>query len=327
MRPTSTSTAALAVLVCAGALSACGVGGPEAGSSGADYPTKNVRIVVPYAAGGPTDLAGRASADCLSNQLGQPFVVENIDGGAGAIGMTEMTTAKPDGYTLAIGTIGNIVVAPLVGEGVQYSSDDIVPLGKIYEMPSALVVPADSPYDTAEELIAAAEAEPGRVKVATPGAASLYHVALQRLADEHGVEFNVVPFDGGAPAVTAFLGGNVDAMFLEASEQIRGLQSGGKGAIVATGSPDPVDFLGDVPTLESLGYDGLPSTSAFFTLVAPAETPQEVLDTLGETLETCLADEDVVEKLSDDYVPDKFVDGQAVQSELDGAQQVYARIF
>lgn len=323
MRPASTTISALAVLTSVGALTACGVGGPEEGSAGKDYPTKDVRVVVPYAAGGPTDLAGRASTDCLSKELDQSFVVENVAGGAGAIGMTEMTTAQPDGYTLAIGTIGSIVVAPLVGEDVQYSTKDIQPIGKIYEMPSALAVPEGSKYASAEELIEAAKENPGEIKVATPGAASLYHIALKELADKHGVEFNAVPYDGGAPAVTALLGKNVDAMFLEASEQIRGLEEGGKATILATGSPEPVDFLEGVPTLDSLSYEGLPSTSAFFTLVAPAGAPEDAVNTLSGALETCLADEEVIEQLNGDYVPDKFVGGQEVQEELDAAVKIY----
>lgn len=307
-------------------LGACGVGGPEQGSSDADYPTTDVRVVIPYAAGGPTDLAGRAASECLGSELGQPFVAENVDGGAGAIGMSEAVSSEPDGYTLAVGTIGNIVVAPLVGEGVAYTREDVVPVGKIYEMPSAMLVPSDSPYSSVEELVEAAKKNPGEIKVATPGASTLYHVALQELAEQHGVEFGLVPFDGGAPAITAFLGGNVDAVFLEASESVLALD-GDKGTVVATGSPEPVEFMPDVPTLASLGYDDLASTEAFFALAAPAGTPQPVLDTLSQTLETCLADEAVQERLNPDYVPDSFEGTDEVESELAEADDLYSGIF
>ena len=327
MATSRNALACLATVTATALLSSCGLAGPEAGSQGADYPTKDVRVLVPYAAGGPTDLAGRASADCLSEELDATFVVENVEGGAGAIGMTKMIAAEPDGYTLAVGTIGNIVVAPLVGQDVAYTTDDIEPVGKIYEMPSALILPPDSPYSSAEDLIAAAKENPGTIKVATPGASSLYHLALQHLAQEYAIEFSPVPFDGGAPAITAFLGGNVDAAFLEASQNVRGLTDSGDAVIVATGAPQPVPFLDGVPTLASLGYEDLVGTAAFFALTAPARTPDTVAQTLSSALSTCLTADRVVEQLTADYVPDAFVDGAATREELEAARSVYEELL
>jgi tripartite-type tricarboxylate transporter receptor subunit TctC len=308
-------------------LAGCGAGGPETGSAGPDYPTNDVRIIVPYTAGGPTDLAARASSQCLSEELGQPFVVENLEGGAGAIGMTEMVTAEPDGYTLGIGTIGNMVVAPMVGEGVQYTLDDLTPIGKIYEIPSVLVLPSGSQYESVEELVAAAEAAPDTIRIATPGASTLYHIALQRLAEDYGVQFNLVPFNGSSEAVTAFLGGNVDGMFLEASDTTLALVESGDGRAVATGAPEPLEFLEGVPTLASLGYEELPNSSAFFALTAPTGTPQDVLDVLTESLTTCLEDPAVIERLRDDYVPDEFVGTEQLESELAEAHEIYSEVL
>lgn len=327
MATTRTFFLCLATVTSVTVLAGCGLGGPEGGSSGADYPTEDVHILVPYAAGGPTDLAGRASADCLSQTLGSTFVVENVEGGAGAIGMAQMLAAEPDGYTLAVGTIGNTVVAPLVGTDVAYTTEDIAPIGKIYEMPSALILPPDSPYSSAEELFAAAKEAPGTIQVATPGASSLYHLALQHLAQEYDVELTPVPFDGGAPTITAFLGGNVDAAFLEASQNVRGLAESGDATIAATGAPEPVPFLADVPTLASLGYEDLVGTAAFFALTASAQTPDSVVETLSSALGTCLADDTVREQLTADYVPATFQDGAATREELEAARTVYEELL
>lgn len=303
-------------------VSACGAAG-QVGDDAESYPRKPVHVVVPYAAGGPTDLAGRASSRCLSDELGKPFVVENKPGGAGAIGINEMVAGKPDGYTLAIATIGNMVVAPYVAEGVRYRSNDITPIGKIYEIPSVLVVGDHAPYRDAREFLRAAKDAPKTIRVATPGASTLYHVELRRLAKLYGIEVRLIPFNGTSEAMTALLGGNADAAFVDASQNIVEQIDSGQLRALATGADQQVSYLDGVPTLSELGFPELTHTTSFFALSAPAETPQPIVGKLTASLRQCLSDPEVKKRLGEDYLPTEFVGSESIKSEFAAADEIF----
>jgi len=313
------ATTALAVTACQ----------PQVGTdkAAAEFPRKAVHVVVPYAPGGPSDLAARAVGACLEKQLDETVVVENKPGGGGAIGIKSVTSSKADGHTLGLISPSTAVVAPLISDDVGYTYQDLAPIGEIYAMPSVLLVRGDAPYRSAEELLAAAKAKPGSIKVGTPGASTLYHIELGRLAKAHGITLSGVPFQGGAPVVAALLGGNVDAIFLEASENVLTHVESGKFRALATGSPDPVPYLQKVPTLASLGYADLTMTRTFFALAAPAKTPDAAVDTLGEAMRTCTADAEVRKRLGERYVPKEFVDGQQVARHLAEANDTYSPIL
>lgn len=301
-------------------ISACGIGGDDSG--GGDYPSKDVKIVVPFGAGGPASLAAQASGDCMSEGLGQEFVVENKPGGTGAVGMTQVMNSGNDGHTLGVGSIGNMVLGPLLNDDVDYTHEDFTPIGTIYQMPSIIAVSDSSTHTDLEGLFAAAKKESKSLSMATPGNTTMQNTEMKDLAEEYGVSFKLVPYDGTAEALTAVLGGNADAMFLEASQPVLENIEAGKLTVLASGTPEPVDFLDDVPTLKELGYPEMVNSTVFFGLVAPADAPDEVVTTLSGALEECMSDDDVRDKLDARFVPDPFVGPDDMTADITSAVEV-----
>lgn len=291
-------------------LAACGQGG-AGGDAG--YPNGNVRILVSHTAGGPTDLAARAIAPCLEDELGGTFIVENNAGGSGAIAMNEVAKSAPDGKTLTIYAVGNAIIAPMLAPDVGYDHTDFTPLGRIYELPSVLTVADSSPYATAEEFFAKAAGSPGALKVATPGS-KVYDAELQRMAQLYDVELTTVPFEGTSDAVTALLGNNVDAMFSDAGQAVLSQIEAGTFRALATGAAEPVSFLEDVPTLSSLGYEELTLTSNPFALAGPKGLEPDVADKLAGAMETCSTRDSVAKLYGEQYKPESFTTGEEVSA-------------
>ncbi|SNS51067.1 Tripartite-type tricarboxylate transporter, receptor component TctC [Geodermatophilus pulveris] len=316
---------ALAVLTALGLLTACAdQGGGDGGTAAApaDYPTEEIRLLVPYAAGGPTDLTARAYGASLEEQLGQTVVVENLPGGSGAIATQELIAAEPDGYTLSLVTAGTLVLTPLANE-VGYSKDDVTPIGVMSEVPSVLAVGADSEYATVADFVAAAEQQPGVLTVGVPGASTPQGIELQRLAGEYGVEVTAVPFDGNAEMTTALLGGNVDAVLINASSDVTENIDAGQFRPLAVSTEERLPWLPDTPTLAESGFPELTLSGSTFGLAGPAGLPEEVVTVLEDALRTAHDDPAVVEQVGEEYVTGEFRGAGELQEVLDRTQEVY----
>ena len=296
-RPVRT-VAAVAVL---GLLAACAEEGGGAAGDPAAYPSEEIRLLVPYAAGGPTDLTARAYGTSLEEQLGQTVVVENLPGGSGAIATQELIAAEPDGHTLSLVTAGTLVLTPLANE-VGYTKDDVTPIGVMAEVPSVLAVGADSPYQSAEDFFTAAGREPGGINVGVPGASTPQGIELQRLRDEYGVEVTVVPFDGNAEMTTALLGGNVDAVLINASSDVTENISAGAFRPLAVSSEERLSWLPDTPTLAESGFPELTLSGSTFGLAGPDGLPEEVVTVLEDELRTSHDDPAVLDKVVDEHI-------------------------
>ncbi|WNV77529.1 tripartite tricarboxylate transporter substrate binding protein [Geodermatophilus sp. DSM 44513] len=316
----------LAVLTVLGLLTACAEqgGGGDGGTAAApaDYPTREIRLLVPYAAGGPTDLTARAYGASLEEQLGQPVVVENLPGGSGAIATQELIAAEPDGYTLSLVTAGTMVLTPLANE-VGYTKDDITPIGVMSEVPSVLAVGADSEFATVEDFVAAAEQRPGELTVAVPGASTPQGIELQRLAGDYGVEVTPVPFDGNAEMTTALLGGNVDAVLINASSDVTENIDAGQFRPLAVSSEERLPWLPDTPTLAEAGFPELTLSGSTFGLAGPAGLPEEVVTVLEDALRTAHDDPAVVQQVGEEYITGEFRGADELQEVLDRTQEVY----
>ena len=299
------------------------VAAPDAGS---DYPSKSIRFLVPYAAGGPTDLTSRTTGKCLEEELGQTVVVENKPGGSGALATTELKGAEPDGHTLSLVTAGTMVLTPLANE-VGYTKDDITPIGVMAEVPSVLATGKSSPHKDGKAFFEAAKAKPGSLKVGVPGASTPQGIELKRLAEEHDVEVTVVPFNGNAEMTTAVLGGNVDAVLINASADVVQNIESGSFVPLAASPEERLSWLPDTPTFVELGFDGLTLSGSTFGLAGPADLPDDVVSTLEEALQTCLDKPEVQEGLGKNYVTEEFVDGEALKAVLDETQEVYEPIL
>jgi len=318
----------LPVLAAASAvlLTAC-VAEPEEGGAAAEaYPAEDITLYVPYAPGGPTDLAARTVGDCLAEDFGRNVVVENREGASGSLGMQAMIQGGTDGYSLSLIAVPASATNPLQ-EDVGYTNDDYVPIAAVTEIPSVLAVGEGSRFADAGALFAEAEQNPGRVTVGVPGATTSQAMELRRLAEEYGVELSLVPFTGNAEMTTALLGGNVDAVFINASQDVLENIEAGSFVPLAISPEERVDYLPDVPTLAELGYPELTNSVSVFGLAAPAGTPDEVLQTLEDGVAACLEQPEVVEALGDQYVPEEFIGRDDFQARIDEIVEVYGPLL
>lgn len=309
----------------ASALSACAATS-GASQSAEQYPSDTIRIVTPYDAGGPSDLTARTYAEALSKQLGETVVVENKPGGSGAVGTQELMTAAPDGYTLGLVTTGTLVSTPLTND-VGYTPDDFTMLGVMAEVPTALVTRSDARWEDADAFFAEAKAKPDSISVGVPGASTPQAVELQRLKDDYGIAVRVVPFDGNAELIAAQLGGNVDALWLNSSDDVISNIESGKFKALAVGNPERDTAMPDAPTLEELGYEGLDDSGSVFGLAAPAGLPDDIAAEITEALDKASAEPKVSETIGERFVPDEFKDGAQMQQVIDETYDIYEPIL
>jgi tripartite-type tricarboxylate transporter receptor subunit TctC len=300
--------------------------GEEGGAAAEAYPAEDITLYVPYAPGGPTDLAARTVGDCLAADFGRTVVVENREGASGSLGMQAMIQGGADGYSLSLIAVPASATNPLQ-EDVGYTNDDYVPIAAVTEIPSVLAVGQGSRFPDARALFAEAQQNPGRVTVGVPGATTSQAMELQRLAEQYGVELSLVPFTGNAEMTTAVLGGNVDAVFINASRDVLENIEAGSFVPLAISPEERVDYLPDVPTLAELGYPELTNSVSVFGLAAPAGTPDEVLQTLEDGVAACLEKPEVIETLGDQYVPDQFIGRDDFRARIDEIVEVYGPLL
>lgn len=292
-----------ALLVTAAALTGCA---EDSGSvAAADYPSEDVRLLVPYTAGGPTDIAARAVGAHLEEELGQPVVVENLPGASGATAYVEMISAQPDGHTLSMTALPTAVLNYLSND-VGYTREDLAPVGVVTQVPSGIVVPADSPYQDVESLFEAARQDPEAITVGTPGATNTHAAETRRITQLYDIPLTVVPFEGNSEVQTALLGGNVSAGFANLSQDLLPAIEAGDLRVLAVGTEERLDYV-DAPTFVEAGYPELVQSTTTFGVIAPAGTPEEVVATLEDALRSASEDEAVVEALDPRYVPEEFL--------------------
>jgi tripartite-type tricarboxylate transporter receptor subunit TctC len=290
-----------------------------------EYPTQEITVLVPYTAGGPTDLAARTMGTHLEKALGQPVIVENVPGAAGSVAMNELVASDPDGHTLTLVAAPSTVVTPMI-QDVPYDASSFVTIGVITEVPSVLAVPGDSGFPDAAAFLDAARQRPGELTVGTPGATTSQAIELRRLAGEYGVQVTVVPFNGNAELIQAVLGGTVDAVFVNVSADIRAQFDARTFRPLAISPAERVEYLPDVPTLAELGFPELTYSTSLFGLGAPAGTPPAIVARLETAMRDGLADAAVRRQLDEAYVPDEFIGADAFRGRLDEIVRVYGPV-
>jgi len=311
------------------ALTACGEGedsGSSSGDSAAAFPSKNVNLYIPYAPGGPTDALGRAAATFLEKDLGQTFVVENRAGASGSLGIQAMIGGGNDGHSLSIIAVPATATNPLQMD-VGYTNEDYIPIGVISEIPSVLVVGKGSPYADAKGFFDAAKAKPDSIKVAVPGATTSQAMELKRLGDKYGVKVTPVPFNGNAEIITALLGGNVDAAFVNSSQDILPNITSGAFRPLVVSPAERVPYLKDVPTLKESGFPELVNSVSVFGLAAPKGTPDSALKVLEDSLRKAQEDPEVIKVVGKDYIPEEFIDGAGFKTVIDDILEAYGPIL
>jgi tripartite-type tricarboxylate transporter receptor subunit TctC len=274
------------LVLLAGTLSAFMTSGVSAPAGAESYPEKTIRILVPNAPGGPTDVLARLVGQRLQAALGQNVVVENRAGAAGAIAARAVAGAEPDGYTLFFANTSVLIFVPVLSKGAGYDVVNFAPVAKVAATHQLLVVRAAMPATSVQELVAYAKANPGRLNYSSAGVGNLLHFAGELLRSRAGIDIVHVPYKSGAESAAAAASGHVDFTFSNLG--ILPLVQDGKLRTLAVTSPARMPELPAVPTLIESGYPDF-VVSSFFGLVAPAGTPAGIVDVLNAAINKDMA--------------------------------------
>ena len=260
------------------------------------WPTKPVTLVVPFVAGGGTDIGTRIVAQRLSQILGQSVIVDNRGGAGGNVGLEAVSRARPDGYTLLIGNVGTQSINSTLYKKPNYNPDTaFVPVGQFAELPFVLAVSAMLPVKSVKQLVALAKAQPGKLTYASSGNGGSPHLSAETFKIATGTQILHIPYKGGGAAMTDLMAGNVDMIFASVLET-SGFIKAGKLRALAITSNARVAAMPDVPTLQESGVNGAESGS-WIGLLAPAGTPKEIIDKLSQGLQQAIANPEVHQQL------------------------------
>jgi len=266
-------------------LLAAGIFLSSAAPAVAEYPEREITVIVPWAAGGGTDLITRFLADLMQKDLGKPVVVVNKPGGGGLVGFKQLAAAKPDGYTLGITT--NSLILHKYSSSSYLDWRELAPIALHNNDPAGFTVNVDAPWKTIKEALDYARANPMKMRVGNSGPGAIWHVAAAMLGSKTGVQFTHVPYGGAAPAATALAGGHIEATSVSPAE-VGTLIKGGKLRLLAVASEKRDPLFSDVPTFKESGIDFV--MGVWRCLEAPKGTPKEIISKLENSVKTAVND-------------------------------------
>jgi tripartite-type tricarboxylate transporter receptor subunit TctC len=286
----------------------------------ADYPNKTITLVVPFPPGGVTDIAGREVARNLTKYLNQPVVVENKVGAGGNIGTQYVARSKPDGYTLGLLTVSAMSIAPHVTKNLGFNpSKDFTPLTNVITTDGAIVANVAAPYNTVQELIAFAKANPDKVNYASVGNGSIPHLTAEMFSQRAGIKMTHVPYKGAGPAMQDLLANQIPISFETSLATALNNVASGRLKILALTGPQRSPAVPNVPTVAESGYPNF-SAQGWFGLFGPANLPPNVVAALNKATTDALRDPEVIarfEKLGvrpDPQTPSDFTKFLAAES-------------
>lgn len=306
---------ALSIVACAAAL-----GMSTLAYAQADYPNKPITLVVPFPPGGVTDIAGREVARNLTKYLNQPVVVENRAGAGGNIGTQYVARSKPDGYTLGLLTVSAMSIAPHVTKNLGFNpSKDFTPITNVITTDGAIVANVAAPYNTVQELIAFAKANPEKVNYASVGNGSIPHLTAEMFSQRAGIKMTHVPYKGAGPAMQDLLANQIPISFETSLATALNNVASGRLKILALTGPKRSPAIPNVPTVAESGYPNF-SAQGWFGLFGPANLPPNVVAALNKATTDALRDPEVIarfEKLGvrpDPQTPSDFTKFLAAES-------------
>jgi tripartite-type tricarboxylate transporter receptor subunit TctC len=263
-----------------------------------DWPREPIHIVVPYSAGGMTDVVARTIGQKLGERLGQPVVIENKPSAATLVGTEFVANAKPNGYTLLAATNATLTINPWLYQNLRYDAvKSFTPIALVATAPSVIVINPALAAKTLAELVALAQTKPGSLSYSSYGHGSSSHIAGEMLRSRAGIDLLHVPYKGSAPARTAAIAGEVSMTFEPAFTGAPVIRSGQLRAL-AVMNAKRLNALPDVPSVDELGYPGM-AMGAWVGFVAPAATPPAVIKTLADAIRQIMASADVQKQLLD----------------------------
>ena len=262
-----------------------------------DYPNKPIRLIVPFPAGGGTDIYARLIANKLTERLKWVVVVDNKPGAGGNIGVDAAAKSPPDGYTIVIGQTSNLTISPTLYKKLPYDPQkDLTPIVLVADSALALVVPAESPYKTVKEIVSAAKQKPEDISLGFPGNGTVAHLTSVMFQSASGAKFQNVPYKGAAQALTDLMGSSIQSYMASATTVIGHVKGGKLRALAVTGK-NRIESLPGVPTIEESGYPGFDAVT-WFGLLAPAGTPAAVVDRINTEVNKILVLPEVKEKIA-----------------------------
>jgi tripartite-type tricarboxylate transporter receptor subunit TctC len=263
---------------------------------GADaFPSRPIRVIVPYAPGGNVDISARIIATPLGEALGQTVVVDNRPGAGGNLGASMVAKATPDGHTLLVGSSGPLSVNPVIFRNLPYDSlKDFAPISTVQAVPLVMLASPKSGYASVADVVSAAKARPGKVTMASAGAGTTNHFAIELFAQMANVKVLHVPYKGSGPALSELLGGQVETMVDQLAASI-GYVKDGRLKVLAVSTPQRAAALPNVPTLDELGYKGY-NAATLLGLLAPAGTPKPVVAKLNAAVRKTMDNAAVAER-------------------------------
>jgi tripartite-type tricarboxylate transporter receptor subunit TctC len=305
------------------ALLAAALCGPLAASAQSDWPTKPLRMIVPFPPGGVTDIVARAVGAKLGAELGQPVVIDNKAGASGAIGAELGAKAAPDGYTLIMGNISTLAINPVTFAKLAYDPiTSFDPVSMVAVQPLLIAVNPEVPAKTLAELVQLAKSRPGQLSYGTAG--SSIHLAVEQFSTQAGIRMNHVPYKGSAPAVSDLVGGQIQVLF-DPFSSLYPQVSAGKVRALAISTEKRSTVAPTIPTVAEQGYAGF-DVSSWQGIVVPAGTPRPIVQRLNRELAKVLASADIREKFAQfsavpsATTPEQF--GQTIREEIARWQKV-----
>ena len=268
-------------------------------SAAANYPTKPIRLIVPFTPGGSTDILARSIGQELTKAWGQAVIVENVPGAGGSIGADKVAKSAGDGYTLLMGHIGTLAVNPSLYPKLPYNPvTDFAPVAWVARVPNVLVVHPSVPAKTVQELVALGKSRPGQLNYGSGGNGSAANLATEYLKMQTGASFLHIPYRGTGPAVSDLLGGQIQVLFTGAPAVLTQVKSGQLRAL-AVSSPKRMDVLPDVPTVAESGYKGF-EADQWYGVVAPVATPPDIVRKLNVQINLALSSAELKTRLNNE---------------------------
>lgn len=268
-------------------------------AAAANYPNQPIRLIVPYAAGGTTDLIARLVGQHMGNELGQPVIVENKAGAGGNIGTEQVARSAPDGYTLLLGTAGNMTANPAIYKDMTFDPiKDFQPISLIATLPNLMVVNKDVPAKTVKEFVAWAKKQPKGVFFASSGVGATTHLTAELFNMATGLNMEHVPYKGSGPALIDLVGGTGPVVMFDNMPSAIGQVRGGALRALAVTGPSREESAPDIPTVKESGYPDF-DVVTWFGLFAPAGTPDDVIKSLHKALLKVAHSEQVSKRLSE----------------------------
>ena len=265
----------------------------------APYPTQPIKMLIGFAAGGPTDVIGRILAQHMTATLGQSVVIENRTGANSLIATREVAKAKPDGYTVLFASLSHNVNRLLLNEKAEYEPlGSFAPVSLVANLPLVVVTAYDSPYKTLQDLIAAAKSKPEAISYGSAGNGGSAHLAGALMATMTDSKMVHVPFRGNAPALTEVMAGRVSFMFYPMIG-IAGQVADKRLRVLAVGSSKPMPDFPGVPTMDASGFPDFEQTAPWVGMLAPAGTPKAIVDQLNAALKKALAQPEIIKRMKD----------------------------